>query len=211
MSVFPFHLIPFLQSNVKLKTPFDIHVFHRFFVTMKSYAPPDALRAARALTRLSQRELSEQIDFTRQSISSAEKDTSAPLPTVARMRKYFEDRGLQFLGTVDIDTGNIRGAGVRWRPPETFPPEPEPGRRFHTENHGTAFDAARSLLGVNRSTVAKAAGVSLKDLAELEAGRLLATQDYERLRSYYAEVGIEFLGFGDVRSGLYYGVGVRWV
>ncbi|TAZ15429.1 hypothetical protein ELH81_15770 [Rhizobium leguminosarum] len=126
------------------------------------------------------------------------------------MRRFFEEKGLQFLGTVDIDTGDIRGGGVRWRHPDQFPPAPEEAGRFHAENHGAAFDAARSLLGVNRLTVARTSSISLKGLAELEAGRLSSTVEYQRLRSFYTEAGIEFLGLGDVRSGLYYGVGVRW-
>jgi transcriptional regulator with XRE-family HTH domain len=177
---------------------------------MKSYAPPDALRAARALSRLSQHELSENIQFSRQSISAAENSASAPFPTVAKMRRYYEDRGLQFLGTVDIDTGTIMGAGVRWRHPDTFPPEQVFAEQFHTERHGAAFDAARSLMGSSRLTVAKGSEMSLKDIAALEDGKLSSTEEYQRLRTYYTNAGIEFMGLGDVRSGLYYGVGVRW-
>ncbi len=177
---------------------------------MKSYAPPDALRAARALLRLSQRDLSEKISFSRQSISSAENDASAPLPTVTEMRKFYEDMGLQFLGTLDIGTGEIRGAGVRWRYPNPFPADRNIAQQFHSERYGTSFHAARSLLGINRATVAGAVKVSLQDLAALETGKLTATEQFQRLRSYFIEAGIEFMGLGDVSSAAYYGVGVRW-
>lgn len=126
------------------------------------------------------------------------------------MRRFYEDEGLQFVGVIDIDTGMINGAGVRWRPPETFPPNQKEAARFHTEPHGTAFVAARSLLGSSRSDVAKNSEISLKDLAALEAGRTYSGDEYQRLRTYYIGAGIEFMGSGDVRSGLYYGVGVRW-
>lgn len=177
---------------------------------MKSYAPPDALRAARALSRLSQHELSEKIQFSRQSISAAENDASAPFPTVSKMRKFYEDEGLQFIGVIDIDTGAIHAAGVCWRAPETFPPNRQDASKFHTEPHGTAFVAARSLLGASRADVAKNSDMSLNDLATLEAGRTFSGDNYQRLRTYYIKAGIEFMGVGDVRSGLYYGVGVRW-
>jgi DNA-binding XRE family transcriptional regulator len=204
------HLIPNIRVNVKLKTSFDNGAFLRFFVAMKSYAPPDALRAARALLRLSQRDLSEKINFSRQSISTAENDASAPLPTVAEMRKFYEEKGLQFLGTLDIGTGEILGAGVRWRHPEPFPPEQDSALQFHSERYGTSFYAARSLLGINRATIVATAKLSLKDLAALETGKLASTEEFQQLRSFFIEAGVEFLGLGDVSTGAYYGVGVRW-
>lgn len=176
---------------------------------MKSFAPPDALRAARALLRLSQQELSKKIQVTRQSISAAESDASAPLPTVSKMRRFYEDQGLQFLGVIDIDTGSINAAGVRWRPPDTFPPALTEASKYHAELHGTMFVAARCLLGASRVAVADHSAISLKDLAALEAGTR-SGEAYHRLRSYYVQAGIEFMGTGEVRTGLYYGVGVRW-
>ncbi len=177
---------------------------------MKSYAPPDALRAARALSRLSQQELSAKIQVTRQSISAAENDAQAPLPTVSKMRGFYEEQGLQFVGVIDIDTGAINAAGVRWRLPETFPPTQTEASRYHAEPNGTAFVGARSLLGASRADVASNSDIALKDLAALEAGTTYSGEEYRRLRAYYIEAGIEFMGAGDVRTGLYYGVGVRW-
>lgn len=177
---------------------------------MKSYAPPEALRAARALSRMSQHELSEKIQFSRQSISAAENDASAPFPTVSKMRRFYEGEGLQFVGVIDIDTGIIDAAGVRWRAPETFPPNPKEVSQFHTEPYGTAFVAARSLLGSSRSDVAKNSDLSMRELAALEAGTTYSGDEHQRLRNYYIRAGIEFMGAGDVGSGLYYGVGVRW-
>ncbi|QKK18887.1 helix-turn-helix transcriptional regulator [Rhizobium indicum] len=176
---------------------------------MKFYAPPDALRAARALSRLSQQELSKNIQVSRQSISAAENDASAPFPTVSKMRGFYEDRGLQFVGVIDIDTGAINAAGVCWRLPERFPPPQAEASKYHTEPHGTAFVAARSLLGASRADVASNSNIGLKDLAALEAGSTYSGDEYQRLRAYYIEAGIEFMGAGDVRTGLYYGVGVR--
>ncbi|RWX36714.1 helix-turn-helix domain-containing protein [Rhizobium leguminosarum] len=177
---------------------------------MKFYAPPDALRAARALSRLSQHELSKNIQVTRQSISAAENDASAPFPTVSKMRSFYEDQGLQFVGVIDIDSGTINAAGVRWRLPETFPPAQTEATKYHAEQHGTAFVAARSLLGASRADVANNAEMSLKDLSALEAGGTYSGDEYHRLRAYYIKAGIEFMGTGDVGTGLYYGVGVRW-
>lgn len=177
---------------------------------MKFYAPPDALRAARALARLSQQELSKNIQVTRQSISAAENDASAPFPTVSKMRGFYEEQGLQFVGIIDIDTGTINAAGVCWRRPETFPPSQSEASKYHAEPNGTAFLAARSLLGTSRAEVASESDISLKDLASLEAGAEYSGEAYQRLRAYYNENGIEFMGTGDVRTGLYYGVGVRW-
>ncbi|RWX13636.1 hypothetical protein EHI42_19775 [Rhizobium hidalgonense] len=114
------------------------------------------------------------------------------------------------MGTLDIDTGSIQGAGVRWRQPDTFRTDSKQDSKFHTEPYGTAFEAARSLLGFNRHSVARKSEIPLKALAALEAGRDYSSSEYLRLRDYYTAAGIEFMGIGDVRSGLYYGVGVRW-
>jgi len=177
---------------------------------MKFYAPPDALRAARALARLSQKELSDKIQATRQSISAAENDASAPFPTVSKMRGFYEEVGLQFVGVIDIDTGTISAAGVCWRHPERFPPNQADSAKFHAERHGVAFGAARSLLGASRAEISDKSELTLKDLAALESGGTYSGDEYLRLRAYFVEAGIEFMGVGDVRTGLYYGVGVRW-
>jgi len=177
---------------------------------MKFYAPPDALRAARALARLSQQELSKNIQVTRQSISAAENDASAPFPTVSKMRGFYEDLGLQFVGVIDIDTGTISAAGVCWRLPDRFPPGQAEATKFHAEPYGAAFVAARGLLGASRAEVSDKSDLTLKDLAALESGGTYSGDEYLRLRAYYVEAGIEFMGAGDVRTGLYYGVGVRW-
>ncbi|TBF37010.1 helix-turn-helix domain-containing protein [Rhizobium leguminosarum] len=177
---------------------------------MKSYAPPDTLRAARALLRLSQGELAKEIGFSRQSVSAAENDPSSPIPTIAKMRAFYEKKGLQFLGTVDIDTGRIDGAGVRWRPPPSPPSDDVVAGQFHTESEGAAFEAARSLLGRSRAMVAQEAKVPIKELGALEAGEHSSTETVTRLRDYFTDLGIEFLGRGDLGSRTYFGVGVRW-
>lgn len=177
---------------------------------MKSYAPPDALRAARALSRLSQQELCKKIQVTRQSVSAAERDASAPFPTVSKMRAFYEELGLRFLGSIDLDTGAIAAAGVCWRYPDDFPPTALQATKYHAEPNGTSFFAARSLLNASRAEVSKNSGITLRELAGLEAGTQVAISGYKSLRQYYSQVGIEFLGAGDVRTGLYYGIGVRW-
>lgn len=177
---------------------------------MKSYAPPDALRAARALSRLSQDELCRKIQVTRQSVSTAERDVSAPNPTVSKMRSFYEELGLRFLGVINIETGTITAAGVCWHYPDQFPPSDAQAPKYHAEANGTDFAAARSLLNASRAEVSKNSGISLRDLASLEAGIKIASSEYRSLRLYYDEAGVEFMGVGDVRTGLYYGVGVRW-
>lgn len=177
---------------------------------MKSYAPPDALRAARTLSRLSQDELCKKIRVTRQSVSTAEKDASAPNPTVSKMRAFYEELGLRFLGVIDIETGTITAAGVCWRSPAEFPPLDAHAVDYHAEANGISFVAARSLLNASRAEVSKSSGISLKQLAALEAGTQIGSSEHRSLRLYYDETGIEFMGLGDVRTGLYYGVGVRW-
>ncbi len=126
------------------------------------------------------------------------------------MRAFYEELGLRFLGVIDIDTGTITAAGVCWRSPDDFPPPDAQAVKYHTEANGTDFAAARSLLNASRAQVSKNSAVSMRELASLEAGTLVATSSYRSLRLYYSEIGIEFLGAGDVRSGLFYGVGVRW-
>lgn len=177
---------------------------------MKLYAPPDALRAARALSRLSQDELCKNIQVTRQSVSAAERDASAPNPTISKMRTFYEELGLRFFGMIDIETGAITAAGVCWRYPDEFPPSDVHAVDYHTEANGTAFVAARSLLNASRAEVSKISGISLKELAALEAGTQIGNSAHRSLRLYYDQTGIEFMGAGDVRTGLYYGVGVRW-
>ncbi|WP_312930854.1 hypothetical protein [Agrobacterium cavarae] len=126
------------------------------------------------------------------------------------MRAFYEELGLRFLGVFDIDTGAITAAGVCWRYPDELPPSEANSARYHAETHGTAFLAARSLLNASRAEVSKAAGISLREMTALEAGHQATSPEYYSLRLYYCTNGIEFTGVGDVRTGLYYGVGVRW-
>ncbi|WP_160010481.1 hypothetical protein [Rhizobium sp. 18055] len=116
---------------------------------------------------------------------------------------------MEFVGTVDLATGIPSGLGVRWRMPSQIPPSNEQDQIVHTEPSGLAFAAARGLLNLKQSDIVTLAKISEYKIRSLEAKRPVDEQSQKLLRTFYEINGIEFLGWGDVSRGVFYGVGVR--
>lgn len=172
--------------------------------------PSDALRIARALAALSQRQVAESAKIDRMQVVAAEGDRGrARVQSYEKLRDFYEDLGIEFLGTVDVGTGTVSGAGARWRRPSAARQKNEP-TRIHAEPNGVSFVAARSLLNVPLKKLAQDSGIERRQLSALENDTDFSKEAFDRLRNYYESEGIEFLGEGDVSKKLFYGVGVRW-
>ncbi len=176
---------------------------------MEVLLSPDALRAARNLAGLSQRSLEDAANIARSSIVAAESPNAPSSSTMVKLRSFYETRGMEFVGTVDLATGIPSGLGVRWRMPSQIPPSNELDQIVHTEPSGLAFAAARGLLNLKQSDIVTLAKISEYKIRSLEAKRPVDEQSQKLLRTFYEINGIEFLGWGDVSRGVFYGVGVR--
>jgi len=64
-------------------------------------------------------------------------------------------------------------------------------------------------MGTEQTEVADALGIRVAVMRDLERGKPSAPFQ-DKLRKWYEAKGIEFVGWGDVSTGKYYGVGVRW-
>jgi hypothetical protein len=146
------------------------------------------------------------LDLMDKGIGLSQKDLGH---TNIKLKAFYETLGIEFLGTVDLTTGITKGLGARWRTPPQLPFAPLPAFDFHTERIGVAFRAARALLNRKQSEIAHASQVHVRKIALLESGGTDQPSAL-RLRSFYERQPIAFLGWGDVTSGLFYGVGVRW-
>lgn len=189
---------------------FDIAILGRLIKCMIIVVPSDALRIARALAALSQRQVAEAAHMDRMQVVAAEGHQGrARVQSYEKLRDFYEDLGIEFLGTVDVGTGTVSGAGARWRKPldSSRVNGPTP---VHAEPNGVSFVAARGLLNVSLTKLSQDSRIERRQLSALEKHVDFSKDDFDRLRDYYERVGIEFLGQGDVSKRLFYGVGVRW-
>ncbi len=177
---------------------------------MRTLLSADALRVARTLAGLNQREAANGASMTQKAVWIAEGEVSSGASANVRLEAFYKNLGIEFLGTVDLATGQTTGLGARWRTPSQLPVLPPPPSEFHTEQRGVAFGAARALLNKKQSEIAELSGVPSRKIGLLEMGGLADNPTTFNLRSFYERQGVEFLGWGDVTSGLFYGVGVRW-
>jgi len=173
---------------------------------MKLPAPPETLRIARALTALSQREVADLSGITRRYISNAETSESL-FELNLKLVEFYVSRGIEFLGQASIGE-EVERPGARWIAPRSPTDLSESARPFHTEKLGIAFRAARALLNKSRSELAADAGVSAAVVKDLETGRHW-TQASSEMQDYYERQEVEFLGWSDARTKLFYGVGVQ--
>lgn len=177
---------------------------------MISLLSADTLRAARALAGLSQREAASRASITQRAVWLAESDTHISLSTNAKLRAFYENMGIEFLGSVDMATGLTSGLGARWRTPPQLPILSSTASSYHADRTGVAFGAARALLNKKQSEISYLSNLPERKVGSLEAGALADHNAITHLRSFYEREKIAFLGWGDVTSGLFYGVGVRW-
>lgn len=175
---------------------------------MKTPTSADALRVARALLGLSQREAAAAAAMTQKALSAAESGKNSLLETNLQLIKFYEGRGIEFLGEARIGR-EIDSAGARFRGP------PGPGSdlsgtsKFHSTTYGLSFLAARSLLNREQAHVAEKSGLPLKTVRALERGAMWSDAAAQ-LRTFYEALGVRFTGWGDVATGRFYRVGVQW-
>jgi len=177
---------------------------------MRTLLSADALRAARALAGLSQREAASRASVTQRAVWTAEGMAHGGVSTNLKLRTLYEALGIEFLGMINLATGESVGLGVRWRMPPQLPVSPSIASSFHATTGGLAFAAARALLNKKQSEVAQLSLLSERKISALEAGMLADQVASLRLRSFYEQERLVFLGWGAVSSGLHYGVGVKW-
>lgn len=201
-----------LDVNKEPETDFiDFCSGNRLFVFMTTLVDADALRVARTLTGLTQREVEAECRVAQKSVVAAESEKkTSSVQTNMRLCDFYESKGIEFVGTPALRETTVIGSGARWKLPPTLPVEADIGAAFHTEPNGTSFIAARSLLGLQQKEVADRAAITLRKLAALESGGDYSIEVHRILRSFYEAEDVEFLGWGDVSTQRFYGVGVRW-
>ncbi|WP_132075533.1 hypothetical protein [Sinorhizobium americanum] len=172
------------------------------------YVSPDALRAARALARLNQREVAAKLHISRKAMTACESGEGATLAAIARLRQFYDGLGIEFLGCADFTTNKVTGAGARWKSSDSGLEQNVP-HDFHGEPTCHAFAAARGLLGLDQTQVAARVYLTPRQIGNLEAGTSYTKESYKSLQTFYEDSGIEFLGSGGPDS-LFWGVGVRW-
>lgn len=178
---------------------------------MTVFLPPDALRAARALVGLNQRQVADRLHMSRKAITSCEWGNGATLEANQKLRQLYESEGIEFLGTADLSTGKVSGAGARWCAPVEETEQAADQQRYHVEPTMLAFLAARNLIGLDQSDVARMVGASPRRVGSIETGRGSTREMIRTLRRYYESRGIQFLGWPSRIPGHYLGVGVRWL
>lgn len=175
---------------------------------MRVPAPADALRAARALLDISQRTAADGAGVMAKSVSAAENAKSILLETNLALVDYYRREGIAFLGDGSVGETVVR-TGARWSSPDGPAHAAAAPTAFHSEAAGVSFRAARALLGKEQSEIASLAKIGIDALKGLERS-VYNGPAYEILRAWYEEQGVEFMGWGDVSSRKYFGVGVRW-
>lgn len=180
----------------------------RFVGQMRLPAPPEALRAARALSAFSQRDAADRAGVERRYISTAETSESM-IGLNLRLVDFYVELGIEFLGKASIGT-EVSGGGARWRAPATPALLPADHERYHSEAFGISFRAARALLDRTQADVANEIGLSLSTVKDLERGdRWAASSAF--MQEYYEQHRVQFLGWSDASTRRFFGVGVRWM
>ncbi|MGO7661644.1 helix-turn-helix domain-containing protein [Rhizobium ruizarguesonis] len=155
-----------------------------------AYAPPDALRAARALYGLTMDEVAQRIGMTRKSLAACEEGSDATLRSIAALRKFYDRAGIEFLGAIDLTSNEVYGSGVCWKQTALFsrvalwPPLHE----------NANFYAARALLGLEKEEMTEGSKLTARQIGDIERGRRFTAKGYKRLREFFEdEKGVEFL------------------
>ncbi|WP_244412146.1 XRE family transcriptional regulator [Sinorhizobium sp. CCBAU 05631] len=194
-----------------LKTPkrlVDILFPDRFLGEMRTPAPAECLRVARALLKLSQHDVAAGAEITRRSLAAAESNKPVFPDTNLQLVDFYVARGIEFLGETKIGRETLR-AGARWAAPNDPQASQETKSSFRAEDQPLSFRAARALLEKEQADIAMEVGLPLATIQSLERGRKTADA-YEKVHRWFEKAGVEFTGWGDVVTGKYYGVGVRW-
>lgn len=175
---------------------------------MRVPAPADALRVARALLDISQRVAAERANVLQKSVSAAESSKTVLLETNLALVDYYRAAGIVFLGECRIGETVVR-SGARWSGPEGPTQFAAADAAVHAEITDVSFRAARALLGLEQTEVARLADMGVDTVKGLERGDG-GGRHYGLLRGWYEKRGVEFTGWGDISTRKFFGVGVRW-
>ncbi len=176
---------------------------------MRTPAPAECLRAARALLNITQRDAAAGAGITQRSVYVAETAVEpVHLDTNLQLVDFYVSEGIEFLGEASIGKNVVR-SGARF----ACPPEPDSEAAvkglFRSVDFRFPFRAARAFLGKEQSEVAESAKITRTMIQNIERGKK-SRPSQDQLQKWYEANGIEFVGWGDVATGKYYGVGVRW-
>ncbi|TAZ15430.1 XRE family transcriptional regulator [Rhizobium leguminosarum] len=165
------------------------------------YAPPESLRAARALMGMTQTQTAKAVGISRVSLAAYETGSDATLKTVATLCRFYRRLRIKCLGRTDWSQKIVHGSGAYF----CFPPVIL--RRFHLPNEAN-FAAARALLGLELQAVAEGAKISPRQVRNLENFVVFRKANYDSLRAFYVdECRLEFLSVLGHRGLI--GLGVR--
>ncbi|RWX18313.1 XRE family transcriptional regulator [Rhizobium hidalgonense] len=174
---------------------------------MRIPAPPDALRVARALMSLSQRAAAEAAGVPHRYLTIVETSDSR-IGANLDLVDFYGAAGIEFLGEASIGR-EITRAGARWSSPSSQDVSRAEKAKFHAEDARVSFRAARALLNKGQDEIAAMAGLSRATVKSLELGKLWE-ESHRTLLTFYESAGVEFIGWGDPVTNMYFGIGVRW-
>ncbi|MDQ0318598.1 transcriptional regulator with XRE-family HTH domain [Pararhizobium capsulatum DSM 1112] len=202
----------FIAAALDIKRPqiefVDIYFANRLVNEMRLPAPPETLRVARALTALTQQKVAVLAEVTRRYISNAETSQSM-FDLNLQLVDFYVTLGIEFVGQASIGT-KVSRAGARWLAPDGPAHLGHDRGQFHNERFGISFRAARALLNQSLNEVAAETGLTIAALKGLETGHDWVASS-KALQNYYEQNRVEFLGWSDASTRLFYGVGVRWI
>lgn len=178
---------------------------------MKPPVPPAALRAARALKGLSQLDAAAAAGVSPKSLRIAETGFRAIDDVNAKLRNYYELADIEFLGTVEIGSGEVCGIGARWWDPDSRTPRVSVNSEFTYCTSAIAYSAARAFEALSMKTVSEDAGVEYRVVSAAEGGGGISQLDREKLFRFYKGRGLVLLGRRDTETDRYLGVGVMRV
>jgi transcriptional regulator with XRE-family HTH domain len=175
---------------------------------MRTPAPSDSLRVARALLRRSQRDVAEDVGMSQKTLGELENLQANLIEKNLQLVDFYVSQGIEFIGDAQIGK-SVGNAGAKWSAPAGPEATDAQKAKFRSEEQPISFGAARALLKKHQSYVAAAIGVSKPTVQNLENSFTRSPMS-EKLKLWYEEQGVLFTGWGDVGSGRFYGVGVRW-
>ncbi|TAX97714.1 hypothetical protein ELH94_14905 [Rhizobium leguminosarum] len=124
------------------------------------------------------------------------------MKTIAVLRDYYERAGIIFLGTVDLTTKEVHGSGACWNLERAW------YEHLSSPFLDSYFSAARALLGCKEVVLAKEAGLTARQVGNLERGRAFTRKGHDQLGDSFRKIGVEFVGFRTGRTS-YIIAGVR--
>ncbi|WP_018900464.1 helix-turn-helix transcriptional regulator [Rhizobium sp. 2MFCol3.1] len=158
--------------------------------------------------RRSQRDVAEDAGISQKTLSELENHQASLIDKNLQLVDFYASKGIEFVGEAQVGKP-VRHAGAKWAAPNGPDATDAQKAKFRSEDQPVSFGAARALLQKHQSYVAAAIGVSNPTVQNLENSYTRSPVS-ERLKLWYEEQGVVFTGWGDVKSGRFYGVGVRW-